>query len=266
MKRVAMRDLGGGVTEVVLDRPDKHNGVDWQMMRDLRTAARKVRADRSIRAVVLRGEGPSFSSGLDFGSVTKRPDRILRGFVPTGRTNLFQGCCWDWRDVPVPVVVAIHGRCYGAGLQVALAADFRIASPDAQLSVMEAKWGLIPDMAGTVALRELVGMDQAKLLTMTGRVISAQEADRIGLVTELADDPQAAALALAQELASKSPDAVAAAKTLFQENWLASEADALSRERWLQGKLIAGRNFREALSANFAKRVARFKDRSPWAG
>ena len=266
MKRITLRDIGGGVTEVVLDRPEKHNGVDWQMMVDLRTAAKRVGRDRSIRAVVIRGEGPSFSSGLDFGSFTKRPDRIARGFVPTGKANLYQGCCWDWRRVPVPVIAAIHGRCFGAGIQVALGADFRIVAPDVHLSVMEAKWGLIPDMSGTLALRELVGMDQAKLLTMTGRVLTAEDALRIGLVTAIADDPVEEARALASELASKSPDAVATAKKLFHENWLADEGEALSRERRLQALLLAGRNFREALQANFGKRVARFKDRSPWIG
>jgi len=263
MKRIEVTDLGNGITEVVLNRPEKHNGVDWAMLQAWRRVPRELGRDRAIRAVVLRGEGPSFCSGLDFGDFARRPDRILRAFVPAGRANMAQAAVWDWRDLPFPVIAALHGRCYGGGLQLALAADFRIATPDCELSVLEGRWGLIPDMSGTLALREVVGIDQAKLLAMTARKISGRQALAIGLVTEVADDPVGAARALAAELAAKSPDAVAACKRLFQGNWLAPEGEALARERRLQTPLLLGRNFRAALRANFAKRVPRFADRSP---
>jgi enoyl-CoA hydratase/carnithine racemase len=263
MKRIEVTDMGNGIAEVVLNRPEKHNGVDWAMLRAWRRIPHELARDRTIRAVVLRGEGPSFCSGLDFGDFMRRPDRILRAFVPTGRTNLAQAAVWDWRDLPFPVIAALHGRCYGGGLQLALAADFRIAAPDCELSVMEGRWGLIPDMSGTLALRELVGIDQAKLLSMTARRLSGQQALAIGLVTEVADDPVEAAHALATELAAKSPDAVSACKRLLQGNWLAQEGEALGRERRLQTPLLLGRNFREALRANFKKRLPRFADRSP---
>jgi enoyl-CoA hydratase/carnithine racemase len=249
----------------VLNRPEKHNGVDWQMMLAWRDTARALKADRSLRAVILRGEGQSFCSGLDFGSFTNSPARIARGFVPWvpwGSTNLFQEVCRAWRDIPVPVIAVLHGRCYGAGVQLALAADFRFTTPECELSVMEAKWGLIPDMSGTITLRDLVGIDQAKLLTLTGRMIDGVEAGRIGLVTEVLDEPMAAAVSLAQEICTRSPDSVAVGKRLLQDNWHASERNALARERRVQWMLMIGGNFREALKANFAKRTPKFSPRS----
>jgi enoyl-CoA hydratase/carnithine racemase len=161
------------------------------------------------------------------------------------------------------VIAAIHGRCYGAGIQLALAADFRVVAPDAELSVMESKWGLIPDMSGTLALRELVGIDRAKLLAMTARCIDGEEAVRIGIATEVAEDPVQTARDLAAELAARSPDCVAAAKKILQENWLESAPRALARERRVQSLLIIGRNFREAMRANFRRKRPVFVDRSP---
>lgn len=262
MSRVEVRPLADGVVEAVLNRPEKHNGVDWEMMLGWRDTAKRLAADRSVRAVILRGEGPTFSSGLDFGSFTGSPGRIARGFMPWGRTNLFQEICRAWRDIPAPVIAVLHGRCFGAGIQLALAADFRFATPDCELSVMEAKWGLVPDMSGTVTLRELVGIDQAKLLTLTGRKIDGVEAGRIGLVTGVHDDPLTVAMDLAAEICTRSPDAVAVGKQLLQDNWYASERQAFARERWLQLGLITGGNFREALKANFQKRAPDFKRRS----
>lgn len=262
MSRVEIRPLGNGIVEAVLNRPEKHNAVDWKMMKAWRDTAYTLAKDRSIRAIILRGEGASFCSGLDFASLTKTPQRIAQGFVPWGRTNLFQEVCRAWRDIPAPVIAVLHGRCFGAGIQLALAADFRYTTPDCEISVLEAKWGLVPDMSGTITLRELVGIDQAKLLTFTGRKILGTEARRIGLVTDASDDPLAAARALAEEICTRSPDSVAVGKKLLQENWFASENKALSRERWLQLGLLLGGNFREAVKANFQKRSPDFKKRS----
>ena len=145
------------------------------------------------------------------------PPGLVAGFVPRPwrGTNTFQEACWAWRRLPVPVVAAVHGHCYGGGLQIALAADFRIATPDSEWSVLEGRWGIIPDMSGVRSLAELVGIDTAKLLTMTAQMVSGKEADDLGLVTELAGDPVAAAHDLARELAQRSPDALAATKRLF---------------------------------------------------
>ena len=265
MARVTVHRHENGVAHVVLDRAERHNAIDWEMMTELTRVSRELKRDRSLRVVILRGEGASFCSGLDFPKMTKTPAKILQGFVtpPHRATNLYQQCCWGFREIPVPVIAVLHGRCYGGGIQIALAADFRITTPDCELSVMEAKWGLIPDMSGTVALRELVGIDQAKLLTYTGRVIDGREAERIGLVTQVADDPLAAANALADELLTRSPDSLAAGKAVLQQNWVADETSALARERRVQMLVLAGKNFREALRANFAKAAPKFGLRSP---
>ena len=260
--RVAL-EVRHGLAHVRLARPDKYNGLDWDMLRGLVAAAGRLRRDRSVRAVILHGEGPAFSSGLDFGSFGKQPLRAVRGFLKWGRsTNLFQEAAWCWRRLPQPVIAALHGRCYGGALQIALAADFRIAAPDCECSIMEVKWGLIPDMTGTVTLRELVPIDVAKRLSMSGRPFSGAEAKALNLVTEVADDPLAAAEALAAELMQRSPDAVAAAKRLFQRSWLAGARRAFAIESGLQLRLLRGANQRIALRANFARQQPDFKPRA----
>jgi enoyl-CoA hydratase/carnithine racemase len=264
MARITLDRRDDGVAHVILDHAERHNAIDWQMLVELDRTCRALQRDRTLRVVIVRGNGPSFCSGLNFPSMSKTPARILQAFVtsPVSKTNLFQRTCWGWRDLSVPVIAAIHGRCFGGGIQIALAADFRFATPDAELSLMEAKWGLIPDMSGTVALRELVGIDQAKLLTYTGRIVDGTTSARIGLVTETAEDPVARAEALAAEILTRSPDAVAAGKALLQQNWVAGEGRALARERRTQLLVAVGQNFREALRANFKKVAPTFVDRS----
>lgn len=253
-----------GIAWVTLNRADKLNGLDWDMLNGLVAAAKTVRADRSVRAVILRGHGPAFCAGLDFGSFSKTPVRMLRGFLKYGvkATNLFQDACWCWRELPVPVLAVLHGRCYGGGMQIALCADFRFVTPDCELSIMEAKWGLVPDMTGSVTLRELVPIDVAKRLTMTGEILSGSEAKALNLVTEVSDDPTAAALALVEQLKTRSPDSVAASKALFQQTWHVAPNTAFGIESRLQRILLMGRNHSIARTANFKKEKPVFTDRS----
>src|SRR5437764_3218853 len=204
------------VATVTLARPEKHNALDPAMFAAIVEAAEGVAATPGVRAVVLHGDGPSFCSGIDVTSAFSAdagldggPDD-LRGPVP----NRFQRTAYDWVTLPVPVIAAVHGNCLGGGLQIALAADVRIATPDARLSVMESKWGLIPDMSITRTLPRLVGIDVAKELTYTARVFSGEEAAQLGVVTHVADDPLAAAQDLARQIASRSPDAIRRAKRL----------------------------------------------------
>ncbi len=242
-------ERGDGLAHVRLARAEKLNGLDLPMLRGLVDAAREIRRDKSVRAVLLSGEGDAFSAGLDFASVAKQPAAVARAFAKVPRLqklNLFQRCCWVWRDLPVPVVAALHGRCYGGGLQLALACDFRVASPDCELSVMEAKWGLIPDMTGSVTLRELVPIDVAKRLTMTAEVFSGARALELGLVTEVADDPLAGAEELAREVSARSPDAAGSAKRLFHRSWTASERKAFWVESREQARLLRTDNHRRA--------------------
>ena len=264
MQNRVQLEVRGPIAYVSLARPDKLNGLDWDMLQGLVSAAAAIRRKREVRAVILRGEGPAFCAGLDFKTFGQQPLRAVRGFLKYGlkSTNLFQQACWCWRELPVPVIAVLHGRCYGGGMQIALAADFRIATPDCECSIMEAKWGLIPDMTGSVTLRELVPIDLAKELTMTGRLFSGAEAQRMNLVTRIADEPLAAAEALARELMTRSPDAVAAAKALFHRTWFASVRRAFDTESGIQLRLLRGANQRIAMRANFARKQPEFRPRS----
>lgn len=254
MSNVTCR-IEDGVAHVRLDRPEKLNALTLPILRDLAATAHDLRKDKSLRAVVVAGEGDAFCAGLDFAAVMRNPAGIAKAFVPVPfrGTNLFQEACWAWRRVPVPVIAAVHGHCLGGGLQIALAADFRIATPDSRWSVLEGKWGLIPDMSGIQSIAELVGIDRAKLLTMTAEVFDGSRAAELGLVTTLDNDPIAGAERLAAELAAKSPDALAAAKRLFNSTWHASPRRTFARERVEQAFLLAARNTKAAREAAFNK-------------
>lgn len=253
-----------GIARVTLDRPDKLNALTLQTLDELVAIAHRLRRDRTLRAVVIDGAGDAFCAGLDFGSVLRQPAKILTSFVPRPwhGTNTFQEACWAWRRIPVPVIAAVHGHCLGGGLQIALAADFRFATPDSQWSVLEGKWGIIPDMTGIRTLAELVGIDTAKRLTMTAEVVSGKEAEALGLVTGVDADPVAAALELAERLKVRSPDQLAAAKRLFNATWTSGPRRTFARERIEQAWLLGIRNTKVAREAAAAKVTPQFGSRS----
>jgi enoyl-CoA hydratase/carnithine racemase len=254
----------GALAFVTLNRPDKHNGVDGAMLRAVVKAQRSVRKLPGVRAVILNGEGSSFCAGLDFKAVLSDPLTMTRFYMQLWtprRSNLFQAFSMGFRELGVPVIAAIHGNCFGAGLQLALGADIRIATPDAKLSVMEAKWGLVPDMGGPTLLRELVRIDVAKELAMTGRVLSGTEAHALGLVSHLSEDPVAHARRLAEELSARSPDSVAAAKLLMQDAWCGGESEALSSERRWQRRILGFANQRISIERNQKKTDKPFAER-----
>lgn len=260
-ERVVVR-REGHVAVVTLTCPDRHNALDVEMFEALISSADRLAGEPGLRAVVLHGDGPSFCSGLDVAAVMAAGggldglvDRV-RGEVP----NWFQRAAHGWLELPVPVIAAIHGACFGGGLQIALAADIRVAAPDARLSVMEVRWGLIPDMSITRTLPRLVGSDVARELTYTGRVVDGDEAHRLGLVTRLADDPLAAALSLAAEIAERSPDAIRAAKRLYERSWTGEPAATLALEAELQLGLVGSPNQLEAVAAGLQRREPRFSD------
>jgi len=253
------------VAVVTLQRPDKHNALDRAMFEGIAAAAEEVGRTPGVRAVVLHGDGPSFCSGLDIASILADGPggfEFLDDRSGPRNANLAQRVSTDWLDLPFPVIAAIHGNCFGGGLQIALGADIRIAAPDAKLSVMEARWGLVPDMGITQSLPRLVGLDHAKELTFTARRVSGEEAAALGLVTRTADDPLAAARELASEIAGRSPDAVRAAKRLYEETWPAIAENALALETELQVGLMGSPNQLEAVRAGFAKEPANFTDPS----
>jgi enoyl-CoA hydratase/carnithine racemase len=243
--RVRVQVGASGVATVTMVRADKHNALDQAMFEGLMNAAEQLAVDGSVRAVVLHGEGRSLCSGLDIASFMSGEGGtgILLARDEDRLANFAQRVAYDWSLVPAPVIAAIHGNCFGGGLQIALGADIRIAAADAKLSIMEVKWGLVPDMGITQTLPRLVPIDVAKELTFTGRIVFGSEAFELGLVTRIAEDPLSAALALADEIAQKSPDAIRAAKRLYDETWTSSDAAAaLVLETELQSGLIGKPN------------------------
>ena len=244
-----------GVATVTMVRADKHNALDQAMFEGLMNAAAQLADDPSVRVVVLHGEGKSFCSGLDIASFMagEGGTDVLLARDKDRLANFAQRVTYDWSLVPAPVIAAIHGNCFGGGLQIALGADIRIAAPDAKLSIMEVKWGLVPDMAITQTLPRLIPIDVAKELTFTGRILSGSDGFELGLVTRTADDPLSAALALADEIAQKSPDAVRAAKRLYDEFWTSNDtAAALVLETELQAGLVGTPNQIAAVMAGMS--------------
>ena len=258
--------IEGGVADVRLNRPDKLNAVDGAMFSGLVEAGESLKTDPSVRAVVLSGEGRGFCAGLDFASFQAMGTGgfgAAVGDLPReqGRiTNAGQQAAYVWTEMPAPVIAAIHGPALGAGFQIALAADIRFIAPDAKMSVLEIRWGLVPDMTGTQMLPRLVGLDVAKELAFTGRVVSGEEAVELGLATHLADDPRAAALELAREIASKSPQAVRGVKKLVNMAGQVPLGEAFKAEERTMGSLIGSPNNLEAVAAYFEKRDPVFKD------
>lgn len=264
-----------GVADVRLNRPEKLNALDTDMFVALVDASTRLAADPSVRAVVLSGEGRAFSAGLDFsgfqamagGRVTVDRDGDAGGgdagaiARTDGRiTHLGQQAAHGWSEVAVPVIAAIRGHCLGGGLQVALGADLRIVHPEAVLSVLEIRWGLSPDMTGTATLPRLVGPDVAKELAWTGREVSGEEAVRLGLATRLSDDPVADALALARDIAARSPHAVRGIKQLIEQSGRVPLSQQYADEREVIGSLIGTPNQVEAVAAYFEKRAPSFAD------
>jgi enoyl-CoA hydratase/carnithine racemase len=256
------------VAYVSLARPDKRNALDMAMFKEIDVTIKRLRKNRSLRAVILTGQGEDFCSGLDVKSVMaspKNPLRLLFKWLPW-RSNLAQRVSTGWRRIPVPVIAAIQGRCWGGGLQIVLGADFRIATPDASFSIMEGRWGLIPDMGGTLALREHCRADVVKELTMTAKIINCEDAHKYGLITHIDDNPLAAAESLANDLIQHSPDAVAGAKNLINKSWSGSRGMALFRESWYQIRNLTSKNNRIKIwnQTHQDKPSKPFKNRKRW--
>jgi enoyl-CoA hydratase/carnithine racemase len=277
--RVTVR-IDEGVADVRLNRPDKLNALDGDMFAALVDTAARLARDTSVRAVVLSGEGRSFSAGLDFsgframaggglspgdGDAGDGGEGGQSGMGGIGRTDgrithLAQQACHGWSEVPVPVIAAIWGHCLGGGLQIALGADLRIVHPEASLSVLEIRWGLSPDMTGTATLPRLVRPDVAKELTWTGRNVTGEEAARLGLATRTSTTPLEDAWTLAREIAAKNPDAIRGVKALLDESGRVPLAQQYADERRTIGSLVGTPNQIEAVAAFFEKREPSFAD------
>lgn len=251
------------VAEVVLNRPEKHNAVDMAMFDELGELGVSLAADRSVRAVVLSGAGENFCAGIDLDVFSNSDVPIdATSLAPLDGTpaNRFQRAAYVWRELPVPVICAIEGVAFGAGLQIALGADIRYATPDAKLSIMEIRWGLIPDLAITVTAKNLIPEDRLRELAYTGRVVSGRDAFELGLVTAVHDEPLVAARDTARHIAAKSPDAIRAMKRMFNECRDLDQTRSLALEAALQAGVLQGRNQKEAVVANMAGREPDFAD------
>ncbi|PTX56730.1 enoyl-CoA hydratase/carnithine racemase [Litoreibacter ponti] len=233
-------EITDGIAQVTLTRPDKMNAISMEMLDEVIAAAHALR-DTDIRCVVLAGEGRAFCAGIDIMSLSSLLGQDMNEVLVArthGDANRFQEFSLAWRALPVPVIAALHGVCFGAGLQLALGADIRVCAPDAKLSIMEMKWGLVPDMGGMVELPRLMRGDVLRRMTYTAEIVSGEAALGHGLVTELAEDPQARALELAREIAGQSPSAIRAAKRLIAKAETASSAEVLMAESQEQAALI----------------------------
>ena len=257
--------IGDGIATLLLNRPEKLNALDPAMFAALLEAGETLAGDASLRAVVIGGEGRAFCAGLDMQSFQRMGESQAGGVLDQpltirshGIANAPQRIATVWRDVPVPVIAAVHGAAFGGGLQLALGADIRIVAPDAKMSVREIKWGLVPDMAGIVLMRELARPDVVRELTYTGRQFTGEEALQIGFATQLSPDPREEALALARMIARQSPDAVRAAKRLLSLP-AHDPAAVLMAESVEQQKLIGSPNQVEAVRANLENRLPAFR-------
>lgn len=253
----------GHIAIVTLNRPDKHNALDLDMFHALAGVGERVKNEPSVRAVVLEGAGPNFCAGIDVsifqgGDATFNPETMRP--QENSSANMWQRAAYIWREVPVPVICAIRGIAYGGGTQIALGADIRYASADARLSVMEIKWGIIPDMGITTNLTRCMPADRLKELALTGRVVSGSEACELGLVTAVREDPAQAARETAARIATKNPDAIRAIKRLFDSAWGLADADTLKLEASLQLDLLGKPNQVEAVMANVEGRDPKFAD------
>lgn len=254
------------VADVRFNRPDKYNALSFDMFTAMANAIDRLAKEPGVRAVVISGEGKGFCAGLDIENFTamqsgegnKLPDLTVR--YEDRITNVFQHVAYGWKELPMPVIAAIHGVAFGGGCQIALGADIRFCTPDAKLSIMEMKWGLIPDMSATQTIRDLVSIDVAKELIFTGKIIKGEDAARLKLVTHVCEKPYEEAMTLAREIATKNPDAVRAAKKLLNEVWHGDSARGLLMESELMMTLIGTPNQMEAVSANFSGQTPTYRE------
>ena len=246
-------EKNNGIATVFLNRPEKRNAMSFALLRELVCAANQIKKDRSIRCVILTGEADVFSAGIDLADLNAPKNTVYAAWelIKPGQ-SLFQKAFLIWQDLPVPVIAAIEGYCLGAGMQLALAADIRIAQPDTKMSIMESRWGLVPDMGLTRSIKGIISLDIAKELTLTGRIFDAKYAKEIGLVTHLDESPMHRAQLLAEEMQQRSPDALIAAKRVLDAMQHAPKKSLRLEKIW-QLKLLLGKN----------SKLARQKDKKP---
>jgi enoyl-CoA hydratase/carnithine racemase len=264
--RVTITMLEDGIADVRFNRPDKMNALDAEQWAAISQTVDDLKATPGLRVVVLSGEGRAFCAGLDLASMAgeRDPGTSSTGGSLTERSrglaNDPQYAAWGWRELPVPVIAAVHGVAFGAGSQIMAGADIRIVHPETRIAIMEMKWGLVPDVAGMALWRTQVADDVLREMIYTNREFSGVEAKALGFATHVSDDPLAHAQELARVIANKNPHAIRGAKRLCNLAAAASDAEILQAESDEQAKVIRTPNQMEAVMAEMAKRKPVFAD------
>ncbi|WP_100259648.1 crotonase/enoyl-CoA hydratase family protein [Qipengyuania seohaensis] len=261
-ERVTIELADNGVAQVRLNRPDKMNALDPAMFEAIIAAGEELRTMKGLRAVVLAGEGRSFCAGLDVSSFTAAPDGERKPLTERthGNANTFQEVAMTWRKCPVPVIAAVHGVCFGGGMQIASGADIRVVHPASRMAIMEMKWGLVPDMGGYHLWRGLVRDDVLRELVYTNREFTGEEAQGYGLATFVSEDPLGKANDIAKEIANRNPEAIRGAKRLSEAMLEKPGDDILMEESVEQAAIMRKPNQVEAVMAGMQKRPAKFTD------
>ncbi|MBB1279361.1 crotonase/enoyl-CoA hydratase family protein [Pseudoalteromonas sp. SR41-1] len=255
-----------GIATVTLSRAKKQNALSFEMFVELNKAIKNIKRDRSIRAVVIKGDGEHFCAGLDISAVMAAPLNIIKLLLKwlPGNQNLAQKVVLGWQSLSVPVIAQIDGNCLGGGLQIALGADYRIVHIDAKLAIMEARWGLCPDMGANVMMSGLVKRDQALWLASHANPITAQQANELGLVTQLTDDTQQATQNMINTLLERSPDTLAAIKRVTQLSYKPNQRKILAKETFSQIRLLLNPNTKKAIAKAKGKADITYANTKHW--
>jgi enoyl-CoA hydratase/carnithine racemase len=259
MNQTISYQVEDGIASVILNRPDKMNALNQDLFEALIATGEAIKEDKSVRVVVISGAGKAFCAGLDMELMMAVGETNLDERTH-GLANVFQQAAWVWHEVPVPVIAAVHGTCFGGGLQLMTGADMRYIHPETKLSIMEMKWGIVPDMAGTQLWSRFVKEDIIRELTYTARIFNGDEAHQYGFATRLTETPLDDAMATAQQIANKNPDAIRAAKRLISNQIQTNPEAGLLAESVEQTAIIKTPNQIEAVMANMQKRAPKFSD------
>jgi len=260
--RIAIELGEDGVADVCFVRADKMNALDHDMFERIIEAGHALQRMKGLRAVVLSGEGRAFCAGLDLSNFSRKPAEDEPSLTERtyGNSNRPQQVAMQWRKLPVPVIAAVHGVCFGGGLQIASGADIRVVHPATRMAIMEMKWGLVPDMGGYVLWRGLVRDDVLRELIYTNREFTGDEALTLGLATYLDENPRERALTMARQIANKNPHAIRAAKRLHADMYERDTDAILMEESIEQHGIMRSRNQIEAVMAEMERRKPNFED------
>ena len=259
MNNTILYEVENGIAKVTLNRPDSLNALNLDLFNALIEVGETIKADKHVRVVVLSGAGKAFSAGVDM-QLMKMLGELNLDERTHGIANLFQQAAWVWYELPVPVIAAVHGVCLGGGLQIITGADMRYIHPESKLSILEMKWGIVPDMAGPQLWSRFVREDIILGLTYTARTFSGVEANDYGFATRLTTTPLEDALETAQLIARRNPEAIRAAKRLIDNQIPRDAAAGLLAESVAQTAIIKTPNQIEAVMANMQKRAPKFSD------